>query len=98
MYADKDIAGVVAQMRSRVDRCLIAPLRGPRGASAARIADELAAAGIAPQAIRQFATIDDAWRAAGVAAGEADRIVAFGSFLTVAAALAVGRPPVRPPG
>jgi len=97
MYADKDIAGVVAHMRPRIDRWLVAPLPGPRGATVERIAGELETAGVAPQSIRRFATIDEAWRAAGVAAGEADRIVAFGSFLTVAAALAAGRPHARPP-
>jgi len=97
MYADKDIAGVVAHMRPRIDRWLVAPLAGPRGATVERIAGELETAGVAPQSIRRFATIGDAWRAAGVAAGEADRIVAFGSFLTVAAALAAGRPHARPP-
>ena len=35
--------------------------------------------------------VESAWRAAVDSAGEADRIVAFGSFLTVAAALAADR-------
>jgi folylpolyglutamate synthase/dihydropteroate synthase len=36
-----------------------------------------------------FADVAQAWRAATDAAGEADRIAAFGSFLTIAAVLAV---------
>ena len=35
MLADKDIDGVIAAMRARVDRWHVAPLPGPRGASAA---------------------------------------------------------------
>ena len=42
-------------------------------------------------AIRADADVASAWRAALAAAGEADRIVAFGSFLTVAAVLAAVR-------
>ena len=34
MLADKDIDGVVAAMKSRVDRWFVAPLPGPRGAPA----------------------------------------------------------------
>jgi folylpolyglutamate synthase/dihydropteroate synthase len=45
-------------------------------------------AGIAPSAIRTFDAIDSAYAAARGEADEADRIVVFGSFLTVAAALA----------
>jgi dihydrofolate synthase / folylpolyglutamate synthase len=96
MYADKDIAGVAAAMKARVDRWFVAPLPGPRGAGVERIATALVSAGVAAAAIRRHASVDEAYRAAGEAAGETDRIVVFGSFLTVAAALAAGRPTARP--
>jgi hypothetical protein len=48
----------------------------------------LESAGIASAAIREFDDAGDAYRAARGASVEADRIVVFGSFLTVAAALA----------
>jgi dihydrofolate synthase/folylpolyglutamate synthase len=42
-------------------------------------------------ALRIFPDIASAFAAAGELAGEADRIVVFGSFLTVAAVLAATR-------
>jgi len=91
MLADKDIEGVVAAMKGRVDRWFVAPLPGPRGASAERLVDALEREGVARAAIRVEADVASAWRAANAAAGEADRIVAFGSFLTVAAAMSAAR-------
>jgi dihydrofolate synthase/folylpolyglutamate synthase len=88
MLADKDIAGVVAAMRALVDRWYVATLPGPRGASAAAIAATLADAGVAPAAIRVHDDVAAALHAAREGIDEADRIVIFGSFLTVAAALA----------
>ena len=84
---DKDIDGVIAAVRSRVDRWFVATLPPPRGATAALVRERLEAVGIAPEAIRSFDAPDDAYRAARENLPEADRIVVFGSFLTVAAAL-----------
>ncbi len=87
MLADKDIAGVVAAMRAGIDRWFVASLPGARGASAAAVRTALLAAGIADMAIRTFDGVVPALAAAREAVGETDRIVVFGSFLTVAAAL-----------
>ena len=92
MLADKDVRGVIDAVAARVDRWFVATLPGPRGATAEAIRAELARAGIAASAIRACADVASALAAAREAAGEADRIVAFGSFLTVAAALAAVRP------
>jgi dihydrofolate synthase/folylpolyglutamate synthase len=92
ILADKDIAGVVAAMRSRVDRWFVATLPGPRGATAAAVRLALERAGIAGSAIRTFDDVGSGFAAARDAAGEADRIIVFGSFLTVAAALAMAGP------
>jgi dihydrofolate synthase/folylpolyglutamate synthase len=91
MLADKDIDGVVATMRARIDQWYIAPLPGPRGATAARIAAALRQAGVDASSIHEFADIGRAFAAARGAASETDRIAAFGSFLTVAAALIAAR-------
>jgi len=88
MLADKDIAGVVAAMRMRVDNWYVASLAGPRGASALALRDALVAAGVASSAVRTFDDVALAYTAARSDAVETDRIVAFGSFLTVAAVLA----------
>lgn len=88
MFADKDVAGVAAAMNSRVDRWFVASLPGPRGAPADKLRDMLIATGVAASAVRVFPDIASAYQAARESAGEADRIVVFGSFLTVAAVLA----------
>ena len=86
IMADKDIDGVIAALKARVDRWFVATLPPPRGASAAMLRTRLESAGVANTAIREF---DDPVTAYGAALGgvtEADRIVVLGSFLTVAAA------------
>jgi dihydrofolate synthase/folylpolyglutamate synthase len=98
MYADKDIDGVIAAMKPRIDRWHVASLPGPRGAAAAQLQAKLAAANVAPADIRAHVDVREASRAAAEHARETDRIVVFGSVLTVAAALAAGRPrAVAPP-
>jgi dihydrofolate synthase/folylpolyglutamate synthase len=87
MLADKDIAGVIEAMRPHIDRWFIASLPGPRGASAESLAAALTAAGVASSAIHTFASVRAALAAARGEAGEADKIVVFGSFLTVAEAM-----------
>ena len=84
---DKDIVGVVQRMLSRVDHWLLASLPGPRGLDAAALHARLRAAGIDIDA-KLYASPRDALCAAKKAAGEGDRIVVFGSFLTVADAMA----------
>jgi dihydrofolate synthase/folylpolyglutamate synthase len=91
MLADKDIDGVVKAVAPRVDTWFVAPLPGPRGASAERIAQVLRDAGVSAQSIRAFGDVEHAFVAAREEADETDRIAAFGSFLTVAAALAAAR-------
>jgi dihydrofolate synthase/folylpolyglutamate synthase len=87
MLGDKDIAGVAAALKGRITHWLIAPSSGPRGAPLERIRDGLVAAGIAIEAITGCNDGAQATAAAVGRAGEADRIVIFGSFVTVAAAL-----------
>ena len=87
MLADKDIDGVAAAMSRRIDRWYVATLPGARGARAADVGEALLRAGIAATNVRTFDDVASAYRAARDDADEADRIVVFGSFLTVAAAL-----------
>jgi dihydrofolate synthase/folylpolyglutamate synthase len=91
MLADKDIDGVVAAMRGRIDQWYVAPLPGPRGADASRIVATLRNADVDASAIHAFPDIEHAFAAARAAADDTDRIAAFGSFLTVAAALLAER-------
>ena len=87
MLADKDIVGVVARVAGRIDRWHVATLPGPRGTSAAALAAQLRAAGVAPEAIAEHASVESALEAAQGAVQPADRILVFGSFLTVADAM-----------
>ena len=87
MLADKDIDGVIAALAPRVDRWRVCTLPPPRGASAAALRQRLQAAGVAADAIREYADPSAAYAAAREEALEADRIIVFGSFVTVAAAL-----------
>ena len=84
---DKDVAGVVQRLLPRVDHWLLASLPGPRGLDAATLHERLRAAGI-DIAAEHHASPHSALCAAKEAAGEGDRIVVFGSFLTVAAVMA----------
>jgi dihydrofolate synthase / folylpolyglutamate synthase len=89
IMADKDIDSVIAALLPRVDRWYIASLPPPRGATAEDLRLRLEAAGVVPADIRDFADPASAYRAVREAVAEADRIIVFGSFLTVAAALAL---------
>jgi dihydrofolate synthase/folylpolyglutamate synthase len=88
IMADKDIDAVIAALKGRVDCWLVATLPAPRGATAALLRERLERAGVGADAIRVFDAADEAYSAARGMAAEADRIITFGSFLTVAAALA----------
>jgi dihydrofolate synthase/folylpolyglutamate synthase len=83
MMADKDIAGVVNAIRHRVDRWLVCDLPGPRAAAAAELAGIIAKVG-AGRTAEPFVSPAEALAFARANAGGDDRILAFGSFLTVA--------------
>ncbi|MDX5409076.1 MAG: bifunctional tetrahydrofolate synthase/dihydrofolate synthase [Thauera sp.] len=87
MLNDKDAAGVAALMAGRVDHWLLADLPGPRGLAAAALAPVVRAAS-GKDDVRCFASPVEAFVAAQKEATEGDRIVVFGSFLTVADVLA----------
>ena len=91
MLADKDIDGVIDALAGRVTHWLPSTLPGPRGACAAALAARLRTRGL--DVVGEFAAPAAALADALERAGEDDRILAFGSFLTVAEALQVlGRP------
>ncbi len=83
MMADKDISGVIEEIRHRIDHWLVCDLSGVRAARAEDIAALLAKVG-AGGTVQCFTTPAAALLHAREKAGEDDRILAFGSFLTVA--------------
>jgi dihydrofolate synthase/folylpolyglutamate synthase len=90
MLRDKDVAGVIAALKSRIDVWLPCSLEGPRAASADFLAEALEAAGC--RVGGRCANPAAAMAQAQAAAGEGDRILAFGSFLTVAEVLRARAP------
>ncbi len=89
--ADKDIAGILAQLGDRIDHWYVCDLPLPRAASAETLAAAVRAAGFqendqvgAERSVRCFSSPAEAYAAARNHAGENDRIAVFGSFLTVA--------------
>jgi dihydrofolate synthase/folylpolyglutamate synthase len=90
MLADKDVAGVVSKLKDRIDCWHIAPTPGARGLSAAAAADVLRAqgAGHGPQqSVATYESIGAALDGALGAAAPDDRILVFGSFMTVGEAM-----------
>jgi dihydrofolate synthase/folylpolyglutamate synthase len=83
MLRDKDIAGVLDRLKGRVDHWMLCDLGGPRGTLASDIAAMIAAQGISGS-VSIFPSPLEAWRATRDRVGADDRIVVFGSFLTVA--------------
>ncbi|MCL2872869.1 MAG: bifunctional tetrahydrofolate synthase/dihydrofolate synthase [Betaproteobacteria bacterium] len=87
MLADKDAVGVIASVRDVFDEWWIAPLPGPRGGGTARLRDALAANGIAAARVRIFDSVTAACAFGASSLAETDRMIVFGSFLTVSEAL-----------
>ena len=83
MLKDKDIGGVLRELAPRITRWHLATLPGPRGASADELAVRLESA-----SVKKFASPGDALAAALGSASENDKIVVFGSFLTVGEVIA----------
>ncbi|HYX67112.1 MAG TPA: bifunctional tetrahydrofolate synthase/dihydrofolate synthase [Burkholderiales bacterium] len=78
MLRDKDIGGVLRELASRVTRWHLASLPGARGAAANELAGHLAS-----RNAQCFSSPREAFTAALGRASENDKIVVFGSFLTV---------------
>jgi dihydrofolate synthase/folylpolyglutamate synthase len=86
---DKDVAGVVAALGDRIERWYLAGLAetGPRGLAVDAFAQRLS--GTAAGTGERHADVADALQAALAQARAGDRVLVFGSFHTVAAALGV---------
>lgn len=80
------MAGVVRLLDPHIDVWLIAAIDAPRGASTAELAQALQDASVRGEVVC-LEDVPAAVRFAYNAAGENDRIAAFGSFYTVAAVM-----------
>ncbi|AZN36238.1 bifunctional tetrahydrofolate synthase/dihydrofolate synthase [Iodobacter ciconiae] len=87
MMADKDIAGVVELLADRIDVWHLAAPQLPRAAPPEQLSDIVGK--LAPLAkINIYENVALAFASACKLAGESDRILAFGSFYTVAEVMA----------
>jgi dihydrofolate synthase/folylpolyglutamate synthase len=93
---DKDIDGMIAQMKGRIDHWCVTDLPIARAASAAQLQEKLIRAGIvvsgaknSESTIKTFTSPEKAFTDAMSRADENDRIAVFGSFLTVAGVMAL---------
>ncbi|PWC10186.1 bifunctional tetrahydrofolate synthase/dihydrofolate synthase [Brenneria roseae subsp. americana] len=77
MLADKDIAGTLGYLQPLVDEWYCATLEGPRGATAAQLAEHL-------NQCQSFSDVASAWRQAMAVSTEQDTVIVCGSFHTVA--------------
>jgi len=94
MLSDKDIAAVVRHMAPRIDHWFCAALPGPRGLSKESIQAKVQQILLEPDSkapkevkVSSYEFVKDAYTAARSKCNLDDRIVVFGSFLTVAEAL-----------
>ncbi len=97
--ADKDIPAMLARMVPLVEAWYCCDLPSPRAAAAATLVAMVRQAdGARPEVpVQAFAGPADALRSAVAAADPADRIVVFGSFLTVGGVLREGPPRLTAP-
>lgn len=85
ILADKDIEGVGAALRDSIDAWVIAGLEGPRAVAPSTLSERLSAVAVSVAATEP--TVIEACETAQRLAQSDDRIVVFGSFLTVGPAL-----------
>lgn len=83
MLSDKDVEEVVKLIQDRIDHWALASLPGPRGLASAALAERLRTVGVRGS-VQTYDSPSEAFEAAQKSVGEGDRIVVFGSFLTVA--------------
>jgi len=86
MLKDKDMAGVIRELVWQVDVWLVAGIAAPRGATAEELG-QVVQQELMDGEMLSFATVTEALHHACKEAGENDRIIAFGSFYTVAEAM-----------
>ena len=85
ILGDKDIAGITAALARDVDAWMLVALDGPRAVADARA--RARSCRRRASIVAHAADVADGCRAARAAARPGDRVVVFGSFLTVGPAL-----------
>jgi len=89
MLADKDYQQVIAELSSSFDYWILASSEGVRGLSSSELANQMAKNDIAAHYVATCDTPVQAFNQAILMASKKDRIIVFGSFVTVGAVLAL---------
>lgn len=89
MLADKDYQQVIAELSSSFDYWILASSEGVRGLSSSVLANQMAKNDIAAHYVATCDTPVQAFNQAILMASKKDRIIVFGSFVTVGAVLAL---------
>ena len=89
MLGDKDYQQVIAALSVNFDHWMLASSEGVRGLSSLELAGETAKCGVNSGQVTTYETPDNAFAKAVEMASEKDRIIVFGSFVTVGAVLAI---------
>jgi dihydrofolate synthase/folylpolyglutamate synthase len=89
MLCDKDYQQVIAALSSSFDHWMLANSDGVRGLSSLELASEVAKNGIAAHQVATYDTPVQAFTQAVEMAAKEDRVIVFGSFVTVGAVLAL---------
>jgi dihydrofolate synthase/folylpolyglutamate synthase len=87
MLADKDMEGVIDAVASEIDDWYLADIHSPRGAKASEL-QKLLLKYTQNSPVHAFASVNEAIDSACKIAAKNDRIIVFGSFYTVADAIA----------
>ena len=99
MLRDKNMEEVSRTLMRHIDRWFVTGLPGVRGASLEELRAAMKQAGVDETKIADFASVDEALRAALELSKHEEpgavRIIAFGSFVTAAAAIESLRHDVR---
>jgi dihydrofolate synthase/folylpolyglutamate synthase len=85
ILGDKDIEGILAAVRDVIDVWIVAGVSGPRAIESTELARRFRASGA--EVVEHAPTVVAACEAGARLAREEDRVVVFGSFLTVGPAL-----------
>ena len=91
ILGDKDVEAIVAALGNQVSRWIAVGLESPRALAAAELARRIARAGAAT--VRATASVEAGMQQARAECRPGDRVLVFGSFLTVGPALASLGPP-----
>jgi len=86
MLSDKDVGAVAAVLAPQVDGWFLGTLDDKRAIPADEIKQRMHRAGVVHQ-VNSYPNLEEAYRAAKIEAAPGDRVLAFGSFITVAGLL-----------